>query len=70
MTPLNSEEIWSSVQRLSYGVTGMMGLNADERKPGVPLIRGESTSIALSSRMVVGVEDIWRRDRFFGGIVA
>lgn len=70
MTPLNNEEIWSSVQRLSYGVTGIMGLNAEERKPGVALIRGVSISMALSSRIVVGVEDTWRRERFFGGIVA
>lgn len=69
MTPLNSEEIWSSVHRLSYGVTGIMGLNAEERKPGVALGRGVSTSMTLSSRIVVGVEDTWRRERFLGGIV-
>lgn len=70
MTPLNSEDIWSSVQRLSYGVTGIIGLNAEDRNPGVALSRGVSTSMALSSLMVVGVEDTCRRERFFGGIVA
>jgi hypothetical protein len=47
----------------------MMGLNADERKPGVALGRGVSTSMTLSSLIVVGVEDSPRRERFLGGIV-
>jgi hypothetical protein len=48
----------------------MIGLKAEDNNPGVALNRGVSTSIALSSLMVVGVEDTCRRERFFGGIVA
>lgn len=48
----------------------MIGLKAEDKYPGVALNRGVSTSMALSSLMVVGVEETCSRERFFGGIVA